>query len=129
MRKQQVIIYARQPQPPVSKEIEQSLLRGYITCGYCGRSLIVSSTEYRCSASSNKACHGVAIPIATIDVAVWNEALTQLGERGITLIGSDQPTCEENRQVLEMLGITVVLYREDDAVHNRYEMKQSLTTV
>ena len=90
MHKQQVIIYPRQSRPLVSKEIEQSLLRGYITCGYCGYSLIVFGSEYRCHRpGSNEACCGVSIAIDTIDTAVWNEVLKQLEERAIAFFGSD----------------------------------------
>ena len=127
MQKQQVIVYTRVSMPPVSKEIEQSLLRGSITCGYCGCSLILSGTDYRCRERSNETCCGVTIAIDTIDTAVWNEVLKQLRESAITLFGSDEPTREANRQVLKMLGVTVILYKENDMVHNRYEIKQLAT--
>ena len=127
MQKEQAIIYARQSQPPVGKKVQQSLLRGSITCGYCGQSLIVFGSEYRCHRpESNEARCGVSIAIDTIDTAVWNEALKQLEGRAIPFFGSDEPTCGENRQVLNMLGIMVILYKENDTAHNRYEIKHSL---
>src|SRR5262249_53337416 len=103
----QAIIYTRQSRPPVSQQIEQSLLRGSITCGYCERSLIVFGSEYRCPARSHEACRGVAIAIDTIDAAVWNEITRQLGEHRIEAYISDEQPCEQKRPVLKMLGITV----------------------
>ena len=127
MQKQQATVYMRVSTPPVRKAIEQSLLRGYITCGYCGRSLILCGTDYRCRERSNEACREVTIAIDTIDTAVWGEVLKQMSDRDILLFGSDEPTCEGNRQVLEMLGVTVTLYKENDTAHNRYEIQQLVT--
>lgn len=45
MQKQQAIIYARESKPPLSEQIEQSLTLGFITCGYCGCSLVVFGSD------------------------------------------------------------------------------------
>jgi len=127
MQKQQVIIYTRKSQPPVSEKIKQSLLRGIIACGYCGHSLMVFGSEYRCQTNSNEACRGVAIPIDNIDTAVWDEIIRQLGERRTMAYISDEQPGEQKRQVLKMLGVTVILYKENDPAHSRYEIKQLVT--
>lgn len=146
MQKQQAIIYARQSR-------QYNRLKGHIVCGYCGCPLVLtgsaSGLEYRCTTRVPQECRGASILVEPVETAVWSnvdqllsskDAITTLidshpvsakmekGLEWLEMVRVVEPTSEEKRQALEILGVKVVLYQEDDPDHDRFEITYQATS-